>query len=120
MHEIQKFNKIIAANWKMNGSINFIDNFTEKLSLKKNFDLGLCVIICSPYTHINHISNKLDNNYYLGGQDCSLFFEGAYTGDVSASMLSDIGCSFCIVGHSERRSNYKESNFRLVECNKKY
>jgi triosephosphate isomerase len=46
----------------------------------------------------------------LGGQNCSRFLEGAYTGDVSASMLYDIGCQFCIVGHSERRTIFNETN----------
>ena len=110
MLEIQKFNKIIVANWKMNGTINFIDNFIKQLSNKNNLDPYLCAIICPPFAYINHISYQLNNNYYLGGQDCSLFLKGPYTGDISASMLSDIGCNFCIIGHSERRTKYKESN----------
>ncbi len=107
MLEIQKFSKIIVANWKMNGSINFITKFLndlENLAFENTLDQSKCVIICPPFTYSYLIANQL-KNCYLGGQNCSLFLNGAYTGDVSASMLHDIGCQFCIVGHSERRKN---------------
>lgn len=112
MLEIQKFTKIIAANWKMNGSINFINNFLndlDDLTFENINDQSICIIICPPFTYSYLIANKL-KNCYLGGQNCSLFLEGAYTGDVSASMLYDIGCQFCIVGHSERRTIFNETN----------
>ena len=109
MLEIQKFNKIIAANWKMNGSINFINNFLDDLTFENINEQSICIIICPPFTHSYLIANKL-KNCYLGGQNCSLFLEGAYTGDVSASMLYDVGCQFCIVGHSERRTIFNETN----------
>ena len=112
MLEIQKFTKIIAANWKMNGSINFINNFLndlDDLTFENIHDQSICIIICPPFTYSYLIANKL-KNCYLGGQNCSLFLEGAYTGDVSASMLFDIGCQFCLVGHSERRTIFNETN----------
>ena len=109
MLKIQKFDKIITANWKMNGSIKFINNFIKKLTFENNSNSSLCSIICPPFTYSNYLLNNL-KNYYLGGQDCSLYEEGAYTGVVSASMLRDIGCQFCIIGHSERRINFKETN----------
>ena len=107
MLEIQKFTKIIAANWKMNGSINFINNFLnhlDDLTFENINDQSIC-IICPPFTYSYLIPNKL-KNCYLGGQNCSLFLEGAYTGDVSAPMLYDIGCKYCIVCHSEIRTNF--------------
>ena len=112
MLEIQKFTKIIVANWKMNGSINFISEFLndlDNLAFNNIHDQSKCIIICPPFTYSYLIANKL-KNCYLGGQNCSLFLEGAYTGDVSASMLYDIGCQFCIVGHSERRTIFNETN----------
>jgi len=112
MLEIQKFSKIIVANWKMNGSISFINNFLKELdsaTLKNNHDKSLAIIICPPFTYSYILANKL-KNFYLGGQNCSLYLDGAYTGDVSASMLYDIGCKFCIVGHSERRTIFSEKN----------
>ena len=112
MLEIQKFTKIIAANWKMNGSINFINKFLndlDDLTFENIHNQSICIIICPPFTHSYLVANKL-KNCYLGGQNCSLFLEGAYTGDVSASMLNDIGCQFCLVGHSERRTIFNETN----------
>ena len=69
----------------------------------------MCIIIWPPFTHSYLVANKL-KNCYLGGQNCSLFLEGAYTGDVSATMLYDVGCQFCLVGHSERRTIFNETN----------
>ena len=112
MLEIQKFSKIMVANWKMNGSIKFISKFLndlDNLAFENIHDQSKCVIICPPFTYFYLIANQL-KNCYLGGQDCSLFLEGAYTGDVSASMLYDVGCQFCIVGHSERRTIFNETN----------
>ena len=73
-------------------------------------DQSKCIIICPPFTYSYLIANKLKKNCYIGGQNCSLFLDGAYTGDVSASMLHDIGCQFCILGHSERRTIFNETN----------
>ena len=109
MLEIQKFSKIIAANWKMHGSIKFIDNFVDQLNLKNYHSNLICTIICPPFVYAQYFSKQLDN-FYLGGQDCSLFQEGTYTGDICASMLNDIGCQFCIVGHSERRAKFYETD----------
>ena len=112
MLEIQKFSKIMVANWKMNGSINFIGKFfddLDNLAFENIHDQSKCTIICPPFIYSYLIANQL-KNFYLGGQNCSLFLDGAYTGDVSASMLHDIGCQFCIVGHSERRTIFNETN----------
>ena len=107
MLEIQKFTKIIVANWKMNGSIKFIDNFLKQLKFNNNSTA--CTIICPPFTYIYYLSNRI-NNFYLGGQDCSISPEGENTGEVSGSMLHEIGCKFCIIGHSERRILYNETD----------
>ena len=113
MLEIEKFSKIIAANWKMNGSITFIDNFLNQLDLINNHNKFICTIICPPFVYSQYVSNKI-NNFYLGGQDCSLFQTGSYTGDISASMLNDIGCQFCIVGHSEKREKFYETDDQVA------
>ena len=106
MLEIQKYTKIIAANWKMNGSINFIDNFLSKLVSNNKIMENTCNIICPSSLYIDYVSRNIQG-FYIGGQDCSVFENGAYTGDVSASMLKDMDCSFCLVGHSERRKNFR-------------
>ena len=113
MLEIDKFSKIITANWKMNGSITFIDNFLNQLDLINNPNKSICTIICPPFVYSQYVSKKI-NNFYLGGQDCSLFLKGSYTGDISASMLNGIGCKVCIVGHSERRVKFGESDEQVL------
>ena len=114
MLEIQKFGKIFAANWKMNGSISFIDSFIKKLEFSKKDDENRCIVIFPPLTHVKYtIQNVKD--FYVGAQNCSIYLNGAYTGDVSASMLKDIGCKFCIVGHSERRGLFSEKSAEVSQ-----
>ena len=108
MLEIREFNKIIVANWKLNGSNDFLEAYFEELDLK-NLRLNVCGVICPPTAYIQNCYSKL-HSLYLGAQDCSKFKEGAYTGEISASMLKENNCKFCIVGHSERRQVFKENN----------
>ena len=108
MLKIKEFNKIIVANWKLNGSNDFLEAYFEKLVLK-NIDSDVCGIICPPITYFQNCYSKL-NSLYLGGQDCSKFKDGAYTGEISALMLKENNCEFCIVGHSERRHEFNENN----------
>ena len=108
MLEIREFNKIIVANWKLNGSNDFLEAYFEELD-SKNLRLNVCGIICPPTAYIQNCYSKL-HSLYLGAQDCSKFKEGAYTGEISASMLKENNCKFCIVGHSERRQVFKENN----------
>ena len=108
MLEIKEFNKIIVANWKLNGSNDFLEAYFEELD-SKNLRLNVCGVICPPTAYIQNCYSKL-HSLYLGAQDCSKFKEGAYTGEISASMLKENNCNFCIVGHSERRQVFKENN----------
>ena len=108
MLEIKEFNKIIVANWKLNGSNDFLEAYFEELD-SKNLSLNVCGVICPPTAYIQNWYSKL-HLLYLGAQDCSKFKEGAYTGEISASMLKENNCIFCIVGHSERRQVFKENN----------
>ena len=108
MLEIREFNKIIVANWKLNGSNDFLEAYFEELD-SKNLRLNVCGVICPPTAYIQNCYSKL-HSLYLGAQDCSKFKEGAYTGEISASMLKENNCIFCIVGHSERRQVFKENN----------
>ena len=109
MLEIKKFSKFIVGNWKMNGSINSISNYLNDLSKIQIFNSSYCCIICFPYPYVHYFLNN-KGNFFPGAQDCSVFLEGAKTGEVSASMLKDLDCLFCIVGHSERRMTFQESN----------
>jgi triosephosphate isomerase len=94
--------KIIAANWKMDGSKELIDNLAISLSdLKLVFNF----IFCPPFTLIDYSIQKFASFAKIGAQDCSVFENGPHTGDISCSRLADIGCSFVIIGHSERRKS---------------
>jgi triosephosphate isomerase (TIM) len=95
--------KIIVANWKMNGSRDFIENFFKNFPHKPQNK----IIFCPPFPYISLVK---EHTPLVGGQDCSSHPSGAYTGETSAAMLVDLNCSHVIVGHSERRSNHRETN----------
>ena len=114
MLEINKFDRIIVANWKLNGSIHFIEQYLQELNCSKLENSNNCGIICTPSVYFHKLVGRL-NPLFLGGQDCSNYSEGAYTGEVSATMLKDASCQFCIIGHSERREFFKETNADLAQ-----
>ena len=121
MIDLSHFSSFFVANWKLNSSFKFINNFISSLNIDKS--TKMCVAICAPYIYLNYLDVKR-KDFYLGAQDCSCFEEGAYTGEISAKMLNEVGVNFCIVGHSERRQYFNESNeivkqkaIRLIENN---
>lgn len=102
--------KVIAGNWKMNNDIvqtTELINGLKSLIVSANVE----VIVCPPYTSLATAQQLLVNSSIkLGAQDVSLYDNGAYTGEVSVSMLKSVGCSYVIVGHSERRQYHHETN----------
>jgi len=119
MIELSKFTSFFVANWKLNGSFQFDNKYIDLLN-KEKF-IKKCVVLCPPSIYLNYIKD-LSKNSYIGAQDCSYYDEGAYTGEISSKMLSDVGVKFCIVGHSERKKNFNETNetikqksFKLIE-----
>ena len=112
MLEIDKYKQIFVANWKLNGSLSFIKSYLTNIKLFKKPNSTSCVIICPPLSFVNNIKSE---GLLIGAQDCSIYKEGSYTGENSAKMLKDIGCSFCIVGHSERRSLFNENNEIILQ-----
>jgi len=108
--------KLIAGNWKMNKTlteskllIQEIKDGFEKIKLK-NVD----VVICPPYTSLHLASELLKNsNIKIGAQNVFYKDYGAYTGEISAPMLKDIGCEYVIIGHSERRQFFNETNYLI-------
>src|SRR5207244_5339834 len=78
-------------------------------------ELPLELLICAPYPYLALLGGLLDDAHvYLGAQDASRFPGGAFTGEVSAAMLADLGCDYCIVGHSERRWQMGEDSAALA------
>lgn len=103
--------KVIAGNWKLNKTIEEAEIYINEL--KQNLDESeseVTVIIGAPLTHIHSLSTLCDEKISISSQDCSQHVSGAYTGEVSAQMLSSVGATFAIVGHSERRAYHNETN----------
>lgn len=104
--------KVIAGNWKMNNdipqTIELINGLKKALAEQS---LKATVIICPPYTSLGAAQQLIGASVIkLGAQDVSLYDSGAYTGEVSVAMLKSVGCSYVIVGHSERRQFHHETN----------
>ena len=97
--------KIVAGNWKMNGDRSLVTTFSA--SLDSHAVSNVDIVLCPPAVYLPLFSSA---NFSLGGQDLSAQEPGAHTGDVSGEMLKDVGCSYVIVGHSERREDHGESN----------
>ncbi len=96
--------KIIIGNWKMNPS-SVTD--AEKLfkSIKKSLVKGVDTVVCAPFPYLQSLKKiGVTQNFALGAENVHFEKEGAFTGEVSTSMLSSVGVKYCIVGHSERRA----------------
>ena len=105
--------KLVVGNWKMNASR--AANAALLAGLRQAEAGWTCeVAVCPPFPYLAQLAGLLDGSAIgLGAQDCSAHEQGAYTGEVSSAMLSDIGCRYVIVGHSERRAYHGES-YQLV------
>jgi triosephosphate isomerase len=105
---------LIAANWKMNGLRADGTALAAAVASRAGAagaDLAADILICPPATLVALIGETLAGGpVLLGGQDCSPQASGAFTGEISAAMLKDLGCSAVIVGHSERRGGHGETD----------
>ena len=102
---------LVAGNWKMNGSLDSIISLVEGIKAGMNSVTTAEMAVCPPYVYIPQVAALLEGSAIsLGAQDVSDQEAGAYTGEVAPAMLTDIGCRYAIVGHSERRSLYGESD----------
>lgn len=105
--------KLIVGNWKMNGLAADSCERAEKLAaaVKPANSINFHMILCPPMPMLGIVEGLLKGSaLFLGGQDCHSQQSGAFTGDTSAQMLKDIGCSYVIVGHSERRQLHGETS----------
>jgi triosephosphate isomerase len=102
--------KLVAGNWKMHGSRAENAPLVEAILSSSELERADCVI-CPPFVYLPEIARLLRGaSVKLGAQDVCAESHGAYTGEVSAAMLRDVGCSHVIVGHSERRGLYGEDD----------
>jgi len=110
--------KIVAGNWKMNISLTEGQElFSEiKKLVREEVKGNQGIVVCPPFIHISSLAQSLaDNSLAVGAQNCHQSDSGAFTGEVSASMLASAGVSYVIIGHSERRLYFAESNVQLAQ-----
>jgi len=100
-------NLYLIGNWKQHGSRAAIQAFSEQWSFVANPRLRIA--IAPPFPYLQALVEALPD-CDLAAQDCSMHAQGAYTGEVSADMLADLGCQFVLVGHSERRQYHDETD----------
>lgn len=112
--------KIVAGNWKMNTTVSegveLAKAVADKsLTLSENVNL----VVATPFTHLTEVAKVLKGTKIaLSAQNCADKKGGAYTGEISVGMLRSAGCSYTILGHSERRQYYGETDEKLVEKTK--
>lgn len=112
---MQKKRKLIAGNWKMNNTIPEAVVLAQEISnrFERDWAHHLDVAVCPPFVDLKPVKTVLEFDRIdvaVGAQNVYWQESGAYTGEISAKMLKDIGCSYCIVGHSERRNLFGETN----------
>ena len=104
-------NLMVAGNWKMNGDSTMTSELVDEIAAGY-VDSDSCeLLICPPFPLLGLAANKIQGtSIFLGAQNLSEYNSGAYTGEVSALMLTDAGCQYVIIGHSERRAIMRETN----------
>ena len=106
---------LIAGNWKMHKTVSQAIELVAGLKRELYDEAGTEIVICPPFTALSPIGEIVQGSpIQLGAQNLYWEAEGAYTGEVGAAMLKDVGCRFVIIGHSERRRLFGETNETVV------
>lgn len=101
---------LVAGNWKMHGSRASVEKLMQGL-LEGAVPNDVDMVLCPAFVHLDQVIDVVaDSAFTVGAQDCSAAESGAYTGEIAAPMLADLGCQWVILGHSERRSYHSESD----------
>lgn len=101
---------LVAGNWKLNGSRSSVIALAEAVS-RGLATVTADVLVCPSHVHLSDVLDVVGNTAVrLGAQDCAAFTEGAYTGETSVRMLTEFGCEYVIVGHSERRQYFGDTD----------
>ena len=112
--------KYCIANWKMYQNIDNVDYFINQLQNYNN-EANKKIVICPSSIHIDRVNKiNIQDRFDIGAQDCHYENNGAYTGQISVSMLKELNCRYVIIGHSERRTLFMESNElinkKVIQC----
>ncbi|QOI10873.1 triose-phosphate isomerase [Blochmannia endosymbiont of Colobopsis nipponica] len=106
----------IISNWKLNGNKIMLINFIQELCSDLSYDYQCNIVIAPPTIYLDTAKQHLKNsNIKLAAQNIDIHLSGAFTGEISAEMLKDIGVSFIIIGHSERRIYHKENITDIIK-----
>ncbi len=106
---------LIAGNWKMNGDAARNRELVAAILARLPADTAAEVLVCPPFPYLAAVADQVAGTVLaLGAQNLSEHAAGAYTGEVAADMLLDVGCTYVIVGHSERRTLYRESSEQVA------
>ena len=105
-------NYVIGGNWKSNGDWDFVNSFPKDVLNKASFDPSKVEVVVAPtFLHLGAAQQALaGSQVQLSAQNCSLYGNGAFTGETSATMIKDFGLDWVILGHSERRHVFGESD----------
>ncbi|XZR53156.1 MAG: triose-phosphate isomerase [Enterobacteriaceae bacterium] len=107
---------LIIANWKLNGNQYFVNIFLKKLCYKFNKQKNIFISIAPPLIYLYEaIKETKKSNITICAQNVDVNSHGAFTGDISAEMLKNIGVKYVLIGHSERRIYHKESNKEILD-----
>ena len=107
--------KIVAGNWKMNTNLQEALALASELKNHKRRESSNMMVVCPPFPWIIPVKETLNGSViFLGAQNCSDKEQGAFTGEVSATMLTSAGVSHVILGHSERRAIYGETDEQIA------
>ena len=107
---------LIAGNWKMHGTVEQATAIASRLAAQWCDQDVAEMVVFPPYVHLTQVMNATqDTAVAVGAQNVCQYDIGAYTGEVSAAMLADLGCRYALVGHSERRALFDDSNQTVAE-----
>lgn len=109
--------KIVAGNWKMNTTVPQGETLAKEIvKMASEVPSDVNLIVAPPFTHLSKVADAIKGSRVaLSAQNCADKESGAYTGEVSAKMLASVPVEYVILGHSERREYYGETNAKLVE-----
>ncbi len=107
---------IVAGNWKMNGGLKDIRLLVDAILNGLDARVGAEIVVCPPFVYLSTVAAAIEGSpLALGAQNASEHPPGAFTGEVAVEMLMDFGCRYVIVGHSERRAMYAESDAQVAD-----